>query len=71
MVPVYASGWGSYASGSAVIVGDRVFEGLTKAVDPAVDDLLNAADSRSLRHERGVALERMKANLIARGKLRG
>jgi hypothetical protein len=39
-----------------------------KALWEDIDDVLV---SRSRRHERGVPLERLKADLVARGKLRG
>ena len=39
-----------------------------KALWEDIEDILV---SRSRRHERGVPLERVKADLIARGKLRG
>jgi hypothetical protein len=35
------------------------------------EDIADVLVSRSRRHERGVPLERVKAGLIARGKLRG
>jgi hypothetical protein len=35
------------------------------------EDIEDVLVSRSRRHERGVSLERVKANLGARGKLRG
>jgi hypothetical protein len=35
------------------------------------EDIADVLVSRSRRHERGVPLERVKADLIARGKLRG
>jgi hypothetical protein len=35
------------------------------------EDIADVLVSRSRRHERGVSLEKVKANLIARGKLRG
>jgi hypothetical protein len=35
------------------------------------EDIADVLVSRSLRHERGVPLERVKADLVARGKLRG
>ena len=39
-----------------------------KALWKDIEDVLV---SRSRRHERGVPLERVKADLVARGKLRG
>jgi len=41
---------------------------LHKALWEDIEDVLV---SRSRRHERGVPLERVKADLIARGRLRG
>jgi hypothetical protein len=35
------------------------------------EDIEDVLVSRSRRHERGVPLERVKADLVARGKLRG
>ena len=35
------------------------------------EDIEDVLVSRSRRHERGVPLERVKADLMARGKLRG
>jgi hypothetical protein len=35
------------------------------------EDIADVLVSRSRRHERGVPLERVKADLVARGKLRG
>jgi hypothetical protein len=35
------------------------------------EDIADVLVSRSRRHERGISLEKVKAGLVARGKLRG